>query len=50
MNTFQVSGFKAAVREPIEPNMKQYQKYANKNIRTFKILKFYVHIIKSNNF
>jgi hypothetical protein len=38
MNTFQGSGFKAGVREPVEPNMKEYQQYANKNIRTFKII------------
>jgi hypothetical protein len=37
MNIFQGSGFNAGVREPGEPNMKEYQQYANKNIRTFKM-------------
>jgi len=51
MNIFQGSGFKAGVREPVEPNMKEYQQYAHKNIRTFQmLLEFYVHITKSNNF
>jgi hypothetical protein len=36
MNSFQGSGFKAGVRETVEPNVKEYQQYANKNIRTFK--------------
>jgi hypothetical protein len=51
MNIFQGSGFKAGVREPVEPNMKEYQQNAHKNVRTFKkLLEFYVYIIKSNNF
>jgi hypothetical protein len=51
MNIFQGSGFKAWVREPVDPNIQEYQQNAPKNVRTFKkLLEFYVYIIKSNNF
>ena len=41
--------FQSWVRETVEPDV--YQQYANKNIRSYKmLLEFYVHFITSNNF